>query len=977
MSSTEDVARRWIEMVLSEKIQGELLTALQDGTILCALINQLYRSVGMKHMRVPIETEGATTTSMFSGSCRRQNVRTFLEACRFFGVPDDVLFRPNDLLKGVHPEKVFSCILALEAMAMRMARQRTPDERASMGSFATSTCVESGELKAVRSPQRTGTSSALDPQDVSKFTNASTSVAAWTALMDEYEAQQAQMYRVMPSAQEGGTPQHDVAQDTGRMEYALWCTEERVRTLARDNASCCHLTPEMHGRLWMLLSGATIEMGIKQGHFDQLLSEDSVNAESIRQIEADLPRTFADESDWTPELHAKLKRVLVAYAAHNPKLGYCQGLNYVGARLLQCCKNDEAAFWLLDRMVAMLPEDYYTTMLGVAIDQHVFAELVALQTPDIIHHIERLGGFGAELSLACTEWFCTLFGSPCRKEVTIRVWDLLFIDGNEELFRMALALIQFEYPNIMSCANYGDVLLCLNQIGRDTAMDPKLLLHIAHQQTIVTTARIEDLRAYHRLELASGIALSKATVHGTPPLSNESTSSSTKKRKHPLSNRKITARTMSRHLSMESFDGKHDDSVEAKYFPDASPQLLEDYWGQEVGPTPWNVAHFKLITSPSDAATTSGSRPRQVSDTGYRHTFSTSKSASFRETRSKSTADFHTRASYTNAPSHDTKPHSNFFKKIEEWTNKTLKKKPGVGGLTFDFSSALTGHNNFFAMGAQREKMGSPAVWETPHTPIENDFLPPPQRTPPRGVPSSIAEAPEPPPPAAPLVIEPPPPVIKMTTMPIPIHDSVMDSPPPQLPATNRIVGSRSTPSLVSLDRSYNSDDSFDEYDDLSQDEDGSSRPRSTSTNYIRPPRHHHHSAKDSKRQAMSQMLNFEGIAPPDMRRHTSMPARNGRQKKSTAASAALSNLENARVLRERAHVVSYLQRKASDVSSLTSGSPVDSEDVRDSMSSDEGTRRTHRTLNRTNSFSFLGSLSVDLERSMLLDDKDLSSSAS
>ncbi|RLO09594.1 hypothetical protein DYB28_004240 [Aphanomyces astaci] len=336
------------------------------------------------------------------------------------------------------------------------------------------------------------------------FTDAASSIPAWTVLLELYETQQTDMNNAS-NAQDGGV------QSDEKLSYELWRTEERVRMLVLDEASCRHLTPQMHGKLWMLLSGANTEMDLRKGHYSTLVGHSS----SVRQIEADLTRTVSpDDADWSVERSDQLRRVLVAYAVHNPKLGYCQGLNYVVARLLQCVDDDESAFWLLERMIALLPDDYYTTMLGLAIDQHVFAELVALQTPQIVQHIEQLGGFGAELSLACTEWFCTLFGSPCRKETTIRVWDLFFINGNE--------------------------------IGRDALLDPKLLVHVANSQEIVTSSRIEDLRAYHRLELASGIALSNdrtfATVatadDGDPPLSIESA----KKRKHPLSNRKITSR---------------------------------------------------------------------------------------------------------------------------------------------------------------------------------------------------------------------------------------------------------------------------------------------------------------------------------------------------------------------------------------------------------------------------------------------------
>ncbi|RHY08589.1 hypothetical protein DYB36_001088, partial [Aphanomyces astaci] len=385
-------------------------------------------------------------------------------------------------------------------------------------------------------------------------------------------------------------------------------------------------------------------------------------------------------------------------------------------------------------------------------------------------------------------------------------------------------------------------------------------------------------------------------------------------------------------------------------------------------------AQFKLITSPSDASL--ASRPRHFSDTTYRHTFSERNSALYREARSKSTADglrAH-RASLSHAP--DPSPPSEdvtrpplfshgIFKKIEQWTNKTLKQSRRHSTLNFDFfGSALAGQASF--LSAPRGASAGVVGWDS-------GMMPPP---------SSRAAAPQ----ASHCHVTTPdaaimdfPPYVAESHPPSPttaeVSFAVVTAPLPASPVSSeslvkRIVSSHSTPSLVSLDKSYHDDSgdsvdggSFDDADDSSRRH----RLRSTSSSVVRPPRHQRDPKKPS---SVALMAIPDDLAPPDMRRHTSMPARS-RTKHPHGPSSNLAqlNLDNARLIRERAHVVSYLQRKASDVSSLNS--PVDSDEYRDSLSSDEGTRRAHRATNRTNSFSFLGSLSVDLERSLLLEDKE------
>jgi hypothetical protein len=200
--------------------------------------------------------------------------------------------------------------------------------------------------------------------------------------------------------------------------------------------------------------------------------------EITHQINADIPRTISPpritegmseeewRATWDPEelevRKEKLRRILTAYSRHCPGVGYCQGLNYVGNRLLDIMEQDEEqvretrrrrpatltveqAFWCLAQMVgrpgrALVPSDYYTTMVGVIVDQQVFASRAArpLQHtltdqqvfaslldelfPQVRAHLTALGGSGLELPLMSTEWFLTMFSTQVRSPcVAVRV----------------------------------------------------------------------------------------------------------------------------------------------------------------------------------------------------------------------------------------------------------------------------------------------------------------------------------------------------------------------------------------------------------------------------------------------------------------------------------------------------------------------------------------------------------------------------
>ncbi|KAK4397611.1 TBC1 domain family member 2B [Sesamum angolense] len=256
------------------------------------------------------------------------------------------------------------------------------------------------------------------------------------------------------------------------------------------------IPPNLRPKVWFTLSGAAKKKStVPDSYYNDLTSavEDKVTS-ATKQIDHDLPRTFPGHP-WldTPEGHAALRRVLVGYSFRDSDVGYCQGLNYVAALLLLVMKTEEEAFWMLAVLLEnVLVNDCYTNNLsGCHVEQRVFKDLLTKKCPRIAAHLESLE---FDVSLVCTEWFLCLFSKSLPSETTLRVWDVLFYEGAQVLFNVALAIFKMNESQLLTTHHVGDV---INVIQRSThhLFDPDELLTVAFDKIgLMTTTNISKQR---------------------------------------------------------------------------------------------------------------------------------------------------------------------------------------------------------------------------------------------------------------------------------------------------------------------------------------------------------------------------------------------------------------------------------------------------------------------------------------------------
>ncbi|KAK8086616.1 hypothetical protein PG994_001590 [Apiospora phragmitis] len=250
-------------------------------------------------------------------------------------------------------------------------------------------------------------------------------------------------------------------------------------------------------KIWSECSGA-LSTRIP-GYYDDLVSESTDNDDPavVSQIEMDITRTLTDNIFFRkgPGV-GKLKQVLLAYARRNHEVGYCQGMNLIAANLLLIMPSTEDAFWVLTSIIEqILPQGYYDhSLMASRADQQVLRQYVAYVLPKLSQHLEELC---IELEALTFQWFLSVFTDCLSAEALFRVWDVVLCinDGSTFLFRVALALLKLNEPQLLQCDAPAAVYTYINHQMTNHAISIDGLIQASEGlRKVVRREDVEEMR---------------------------------------------------------------------------------------------------------------------------------------------------------------------------------------------------------------------------------------------------------------------------------------------------------------------------------------------------------------------------------------------------------------------------------------------------------------------------------------------------
>lgn len=264
------------------------------------------------------------------------------------------------------------------------------------------------------------------------------------------------------------------------------------------------IPPDWRGAAWFYYAGGPAILSKHHGVYEQLVrragldpnrpgtlpsQSGEVKPVIVEDIEKDLYRTFPDNVRFKPppppagatppptppsqptaepDVIASLRRVLYAFALYNPRIGYCQSLNFIAGLLLLFVETEEQAFWLLNVITRVyLPGTHEMSLEGSKVDLGVLMVALKDSMPGVWKQIggdefeaskksrvrrgHKAGAHGGStndpnrlpaITFCMTAWFMSCFIGTLPIETALRVWDVFFYEGSRTLFRIALTIFK-------------------------------------------------------------------------------------------------------------------------------------------------------------------------------------------------------------------------------------------------------------------------------------------------------------------------------------------------------------------------------------------------------------------------------------------------------------------------------------------------------------------------------------------------------
>ena len=215
------------------------------------------------------------------------------------------------------------------------------------------------------------------------------------------------------------------------------------------------------------------------------------------QIELDLKRTFPNEEIcMKEEFLQKMQNILLCYSVRNTTVGYCQGMNFLVARLLLIMENEEETFWIfvqiMEQLVSLLN---YQELSGIVVETTLIETLISYYLPELNSFFKKKE-FTLTLSNFIHKWIVCLFSQTLRPEMVYTLYDFFFIDGFITMIKTSIFILTCIQKELLTKKVFGEIYSIFVEI-KNKITNPKNLIFFICQKKFRLDK--DDIIAYRKM----------------------------------------------------------------------------------------------------------------------------------------------------------------------------------------------------------------------------------------------------------------------------------------------------------------------------------------------------------------------------------------------------------------------------------------------------------------------------------------------
>ena len=193
----------------------------------------------------------------------------------------------------------------------------------------------------------------------------------------------------------------------------------------------------------------------------------------------------------TEKFLAKLKNILICYSIRNTSVGYCQGMNFIGGRLLLIMGSEEQTFWLfIQIMEKILSIIYYSELVGIVVETTIIENLISFYFPKLNEFFIE-NNFNVPLRNFIHKWMVCLFTQTLSPEMVYSFFDFLFLDGIDLLINNSLFIMSFIHDKLINNNNIEFMYSLFNE-GLLNIHDVKTMIYFLSQKPL------KNLKTYRK-----------------------------------------------------------------------------------------------------------------------------------------------------------------------------------------------------------------------------------------------------------------------------------------------------------------------------------------------------------------------------------------------------------------------------------------------------------------------------------------------